>query len=192
MTAETTTRHLFATYFMTLDGVVEDPSWSGPFWNDEIAAFKEEETNRTDALLLGRVTYEAFAQAWPTSPDEGAEFFNSVKKYVVSTTQTEDIWENATFIADDVREAIINLKEEDGDDLAVHGSISLTKWLLKEGLLDELRLLVYPIVRGSGRRLFDDGTQTEFVLENSDATNNGVLALVYRPKNGNSTAASNQ
>ena len=190
MADDTPARTLFATCFMTLDGVAENPSWSAPFWNDEIEAFKQEETDRTDALLLGRVTYEQFAQAWPTSPDPGAEFFNPVKKYVVSTTRTEDIWENATFIGDDVREAIVDLKEDGGGDLAVHGSISLTKWLLEEGLIDELRLLVYPVVQGSGRRLFADVSQAEFVLESSDATSNGVLALVYRPKSERRSAES--
>lgn len=182
MSDDSPIRTLFATFYMTLDGVVEDPSWSAPFWNDEIEAFKQEETDRSDALLLGRVTYEQFAQAWPTSPDPGAEFFNSVRKYVVSTTRTEDIWENATFIGDDVRRRILDLKKDGGGDLAVHGSISLTKWLLEEGLIDELRLLVFPVVQGSGRRLFDDVSQTQFVLERSDTTNNGVLALVYRPE----------
>jgi dihydrofolate reductase len=175
---------------MTLDGVVENPSWSAPFWNDEIEAFKQEETDRTDALLLGRMTYEQFAQAWPTSPDPGAAFFNSVKKYVVSTTLTDDIWENATFIGDDVRETIIDLKEQGGGDLAVHGSISLTKWLLEEGLIDELRLLVYPVVEGSGRRLLDDVPQAEFVLDSCDAISDGVLALVYRPKSEHESARS--
>ena len=192
MSDDTQSRNLFATHFVTLDGVVENPSWSAPFWNDEIEAFKREETDRTDALLLGRVTYEQFAQAWPTSPDPGAEFFNSVKKYVVSTTRTEDIWENATFIGDDVREDIIDLKDEGGGDLAVHGSITLTRWLLKERLIDEIRLLIYPVLEGSGRRLFDDVSQSEFVLESSDSTSNGVLALVYRPKSEPKAADSSQ
>lgn len=192
MSDDTPTRTLFATHFVTLDGVVENPSWSAPFWNDEIEAFKQEETDRTDALLLGRVTYEQFAQAWPTSPDPGAEFFNSVKKYVVSTTRTEDIWENATFIGDDVREHIIDLKDDGGGDLAVHGSITLTQWLLREEIIDEIRLLVYPVLEGSGRRLFDDVSQTEFVLESSDTTSNGVLALVYQPKSEPKSADPNQ
>lgn len=141
---------------------------------------------------MGRVTYEQFAQAWPTSPDPGAEFFNSVKKYVVSTTRTKDIWENATFIGDDVRENIIELKDDEGGDLAIHGSITLTQWLLREGLIDEVRLLVYPVLEGSGRRLFDDVSETEFILESSDTTSNGVLALVYRPKSEPKSADSDQ
>lgn len=174
-------RRLFATFFMTLDGVVEDPAWSFPYWNDEIAAFKGAETERTGALLLGRTTYEQFAQAWPESEDEGAEFFNSVRKYVVSTTRTEDIWQNATFIADDVRSEIEKLKADDGGDLAVHGSITLARWLISEGLVDELRLLVYPVAVGQGRQLFDESTAAKFELVESKALDKGVMALVYRP-----------
>ncbi len=174
-------RRLFATFFMSLDGVVEDPAWSFPYWNDEIAAFKKEETDRADALLLGRVTYEQFAQAWPESQDEGAAYFNPVRKYVVSTTRTEDIWENATFIADDVRSEIEKLKAERGGDLAVHGSITLARWLLSERLLDELRLLVYPVVLGEGRRLFDETTAAKFELVEGRPLDKGVTALVYRP-----------
>lgn len=175
-------RNLFATFFVSLDGVVEDPRWTFPYWNDEIRDFKAAETARTDALLLGRVTYEQFAQVWPDSEDEGAEFFNNVRKHVVSTTRTEDIWQNATFIADNVKDAILKLKEEGGGDLGVHGSITLARWLIDEGLVDELRLLVYPVVLGEGRRLFDGGVTAEFELEESHATSNGVVALVYRRK----------
>jgi dihydrofolate reductase len=176
-------RRLTATLFMTLDGVVENPAWSFPYWNDEIRAFKAEETDRTDALLLGRKTYEQFAKAWPGSKDEGAAFFNSVRKYVVSTTLTKDIWQNATFIATDVKSAIQKLKEEGGGDLTVHGSVTLTRWLIAQGLVDELRLLVYPVIVGKGMRLFEgDGLAAEFELTSGHATRNGVLALVYGPK----------
>lgn len=175
-------RRLAATFFMTLDGVVEDPAWSFPYWNDEVRAFKAEETERTGALLLGRTTYEQFARAWPNSKDEGAPFFNNVRKYVVSTTRTKDIWKNATFIAADVKNAIQKLKEEGGGDLTVHGSITLSRWLIAEGLVDELRLLVYPVLVGKGKRLFGDGLAADFELASSHATSNGVVALVYRPK----------
>jgi dihydrofolate reductase len=176
-------RRLTATFFMTLDGVAENPAWSFSYWNDEIRAFKAEETERTGALLLGRTTYEQFAKAWPNSPDEGAPFFNNVRKYVVSTKRTEDIWRNATFIATDVKRAIQKLKDEGGGDLTVHGSIKLARWLIAQGLLDELRLLVYPLIVGKGMRLFEgEGLAAEFELYSSRATSNGVLALVYRPK----------
>jgi dihydrofolate reductase len=175
-------RRLVATEFMTLDGVVENPAWSFPYWNDEIRAFKEEETKRTGALLLGRKTYEQFAQVWPTSKDEGAPFFNNVCKYVVSTTRTKDIWQNATFIGSNVKKAVESLKAEGEGDLTVHGSITLVRWLLAEGLVDELRLLVYPVAIGKGTRLFDGSVEANLELVSSRATSNGVLALVYRPK----------
>lgn len=174
-------RRLFTTLFMSLDGVVENPAWTFPYWNDEIAAFKQEETERTGALLLGRKTYEQFAQAWPQSQDEGAEFFNSVRKYVVSTTQTEDIWQNSTFIADDVHAAVEGLKAEEGGDLAVHGSIRLTRWLIAQGLVDEFRLLVYPVALGKGQRLFDETTAASFRLVKADPLDKGVVAMVYEP-----------
>jgi dihydrofolate reductase len=175
-------RRLVATLFMTLDGVVENPAWSFPYWNDDIRAFKAEETARSDALLLGRRTYEQFAAVWPTSVDEGAPYFNNVRKYVVSSTLTKDIWSNATFLAGDVRSAVQELKEQPGGDITVHGSITLVRWLLAQGLVDELRLLVYPRALGKGARLFDGSVACDLELASSRATRNGVLALVYEPK----------
>lgn len=105
-----------------------------------------------------------------------------MRKYVVSTTRTKDIWQNATFIASDVRGTLQRLKEQGEGDLTVHGSITLTRWLLAQGLVDELRLLVYPVLVGKGTRLFEDGVAGDLELVSSRATSNGVLALVYRPK----------
>jgi len=186
-TGQTPARRIQVTFFMSLDGVVEDPRWSMPFWNDEIALFKVEETDRDQELLLGRITYEQFAQAWPGRENPGAAYFNSAKKHVVSTTRTEDIWENAMFIGSDVRGTLERLKRKDGPDLVVHGSITLARWLIAEGLVDELRLLVYPVALGKGRRLFDDGLAAGFKLASSRATQNGVLALVYRPEEAGQT-----
>lgn len=178
-------RKVIVTEFMTLDGVVENPMWSFPYWNEETAAFKAEETNQGQHMLLGRVTYEQFAQAWPKSKDEGAAYFNPARKHVVSSTRTQDIWQNATFIRGDLRKEIQRLRSENGPDLVVHGSITLARWLLKEGLADELRLLVYPIVGENGRRLFEGGVPPgKFELKSSEATSKGVLKLVYRPARG--------
>lgn len=178
-------RNVFATFFMTLDGVVENPMWSFPYWNDETAAFKAEETDRNQEMLLGRVTYEQFAQAWPKSKDEGASYFNPARKHVVSSTLTKDVWQNATFVRGDVRKEIERLKAEGGPDLVVHGSITLARWLLAQGLVDELRLLVYPIVGEKGRKLFEGGTPpAKLALASSEATSKGVLKLVYRPAPG--------
>ena len=176
-------RRIVVTEFMTLDGVVEDPMWSFPYWNDEIKAFKSHETRPGTEMLLGRTTYEMFAQAWPGSKDEGAPYFNGVRKHVVSTTRTQDVWQNATFIGKDVRASIERLKKEGEGELVVHGSVTLARWLLKEGLVDELRLLVYPVTAGKGLRLFDEGAPPgKLQLASAEPTSNGVLRLVYRPK----------
>jgi dihydrofolate reductase len=175
-------RRVVATYFATLDGIVEDPQWSFPYWNDETAAFKAAETSDGQELLLGRKTYEMFAQAWPQSRDEGAAYFNGTRKHVVSSTRTDDIWQNAGFLAGDASKEVRALKATSGPDLVVHGSISLGRQLIADGLVDELRLLVYPITLGKGRHLFDEGTAGQFELVSSRATDKGVLALVYHPK----------
>jgi len=186
MTPSTTTqrpaRRVVPTYFTTLDGVVEDPQWSFPYWNDETAAFKAEETSNGQAMLLGRKTYEMFAKVWPDSQDEGAAYFNNARKHVISSTRTEDIWQNAAFLPGNASEQVAALKARGGSDLVIHGSISLTRQLIADGLVDELRLLVYPITLGKGRRLFDDAPAAQFDLTSSHATEKGVLALVYHPK----------
>ena len=115
-------RKIVVTEFMSLDGVMEEPSWTFPYWSDEIAAFKGEETASSDALLLGRVTYEGFAAAWPGRTDDGADYFNGVRKYVVSTTLKTAAWDNSVLIQNDVVAEIAKLKAQDGQDLTVHGS----------------------------------------------------------------------
>lgn len=175
-------RKLVVTEFVSLDGVMEAPGWTFPYWNDEIAAFKGEETAASDALLLGRVTYEGFAAAWPNSTDEGAPYFNSVRKYVVSTTLEHADWNNSVIIRDDIIDSIRALKAQDGSDITVHGSGTLVQTLLQHNLVDTLRLLVYPVVIGSGQRLFHDGTTGTLSLVNSQAFSGGVVALIYRPQ----------
>jgi dihydrofolate reductase len=180
---------LVVTEFMSLDGVVESPAWTFPYWTDDTAAFKQEETERSTALLLGRRTYEEFAKAWPgRSAAEGGDFFNPVRKHVVTSTLTKDIWQNATFLAAD-RKAIERLKAQPGGDLTVHGSITLARWLLGEGLVDELRLLVYPVVVGKGKRLFDDtAAPAKLRLAQARPLQKGVVALVYTPEGGHKEA----
>ena len=174
---------LVVTEFMSLDGVVENPAWTFPYWTDDTAAFKQEETERSSALLLGRRTYEEFAKAWPgRSAAEGGDFFNPVRKHVVTSTLTKDIWQNASFLPAD-RKAIERLKAQPGGDLTVHGSISLARWLISEGLVDELRLLVYPVVVGKGKRLFDDTVApSNLRLARARPLQKGVVALVYEPE----------
>lgn len=174
-------RNLVVTEFVSLDGVMENPVWTFPYWNDEIAAFKGEETDAADALLLGRVTYEGFAAAWPNSPDEGAPYFNSVRKYVVSNTLDKADWNNSVIIRGDVVREIQTLKESVGRDITVHGSGTLAQTLLQHGLVDRLRLLVYPVVLGTGKRLFADGIAATLELLETRAFSSGVTALIYAP-----------
>ena len=175
-------RNLVVTEFVSLDGVMENPGWTFPYWNDEIAQFKGEETAASDALLLGRVTYQGFAAAWPESEDEGAEYFNNVRKYVVSTTLDEAEWNNSTLIKENVVAEIAKLKEGEGRDITVHGSATLVQTLIEHGLVDRYRLLVYPVVLGEGARLFKEGTAAKLKLVESRAFSSGVTALVYEPE----------
>jgi dihydrofolate reductase len=177
-------RTLVVTEFLSLDGVMESPMWTFPYWNDEIAQFKGEESNASDALLLGRVTYEGFAAAWPESPDEGAPYFNNVRKYVVSTTLDKADWNNSVLIKDNVVEEIRKIKQQDGGDIAVHGSGKLIQTLIKHDLVDRYRLLVYPVVLGKGQRLFEEGTTTTLKLVESKSFSSGVAALIYEPVRG--------
>ncbi|HRL11143.1 MAG TPA: dihydrofolate reductase family protein [Aggregatilineales bacterium] len=174
-------RNLVVTEFVSLDGVMENPAWTFPYWNDEIAAFKGEETDAADALLLGRVTYEGFAAAWPNSPDEGAPYFNSVRKYVVSNTLDKAEWNNSVIISGDVVREIQTLKQSVGRDIMVHGSGTLVQTLLQHDLVDRVRLLVYPVVLGTGKRLFADGTAATLQLLETRAFSSGVTALIYAP-----------
>jgi len=174
-------RKLIVTEFLSLDGVMENPGWTFKYWNDETAAFKGAETLSSDALLLGRVTYEGFAAAWPGREDDGAEFFNGVRKYVVSTTLETADWNNSVLIKDNVVEEIRKLKEQDGRDIYVHGSGNLMQTLIKHDLVDGYRLLVYPLVLGQGQRLFEDGAAANLKLVESQAFSTGVQALVYEP-----------
>ena len=129
-------RKVVVTECVSLDGVMEEPRWTFKYWNDEIAKFKGEESSASDALLLGRVTYQGFAAAWPQSKDEGADYFNSVRKYVVSETLEEPLeWNNSTLIKDSTVQEITNLKQQDGEDIAVHGSASLVQTLMHRNLV---------------------------------------------------------
>jgi len=176
-------RTLAATLFMTLDGVVEAPDkWSFPFWSDETGKFKLDELRATDALLLGRVTYEGFAAAWPGRKDEEgfADRFNSMPKYVASKTLKKPEWNNSHLIKGDLAAEVSKLKQQPGHDIVIHGSPTLIRSLLPHDLIDEYRLLVYPIVLGRGKRLFDEASQAKLKLVESETFSKGVVKLVYR------------
>jgi dihydrofolate reductase len=177
-------RKIVVTEFVSLDGVMEEPKWTFPYWNDEIAGFKAEETNAADAMLLGRVTYEGFAAAWPNRTGDGAEWFNGSPKHVVSTTLEQADWNNSHLIKDNVVEEIARLKEQPGKNLVVYGSGKLVQTLIQHDLVDEYRLLVYPLVMGMGQRLFEGEGAPKLALVRSQQFSSGVVGLVYTPDRG--------
>jgi dihydrofolate reductase len=172
---------IIVTTFMSLDGVVEAPEkWSVKFWNDEIAKFKNDELFAVDALLLGRVTYEGFAASWPSRKgDAYSDRMNSIPKFVVSTTLNAVNWHNSTLIGSDAAAEISRLKQQ--QTLLVFGSMTLVQTLTQHALVDEYRLLVYPVVLGNGKRLFNEGTRT--TLKRAEVKPHGadVVLLRYRP-----------
>ncbi|MBC8098637.1 MAG: dihydrofolate reductase [Armatimonadetes bacterium] len=176
-------RNLVVTEFLSLDGIMEHPAWTMPYWNDEIAQFKGEETSSGEQLLLGRVTYEGFAAAWParTDADSGGVYFNGTRKYVVSKTLDKLEWNNSVLIEGDLVAAITKLKQEDAPDIVVHGSATLVQALMQHDLVDRYRLLVYPVVLGKGKRLFQDGALATLKLVSAHAFGSGVAGLIYEP-----------
>jgi len=179
-------RKVVASLFLSLDGVMEAPEeWHFPYFNDEMGAAIGEAMSSADAFLLGRRTYEVWAAYWPDqSADENpmAEVINGLPKFVVSTTLEEVTWENSTVLGADLAGEVSSLKRQPGKDISVSGSATLVRSLLREGLLDELRLMVHPIVLGSGKRLFENGTgRAPLELVASQSFGTGVLNLTYRP-----------
>jgi dihydrofolate reductase len=179
------------TEFVSLDGVMEDPGGSEDFeyggWTFEISRgeegdrFKLDETLRSDALLLGRVTYEGFAAAWPSREGEFADKFNSMPKYVVSSTLRDPEWTNTTVLDGGVADAVAAVKDKHEGDIVVHGSARLAQALVDQDLVDELRLMVFPVVLGSGRRLFGEtGDKKRLRLTDSRTVGDGVEILVYQ------------
>ncbi|MBJ6110757.1 dihydrofolate reductase family protein [Hymenobacter sp. BT523] len=168
-----------AAEYLTLDGVMENPAWTAPYFNDELGEFQGELMQAADALLLGRVTYEAFAGAWPNMPDApGAALMNRLPKHVASRTLQTAEW-NAEIIQGDVAAAVAKLKEEPGQNLLIYGSGQLVEYLRQHQLIDTYRLMVFPLVRGTGKRLFTAEIGSEFTLKSSHTTRTGVLVLTY-------------
>jgi dihydrofolate reductase len=182
---------IVVTEFVSLDGVMEDPGGAENFkyggWTfeidrgDEGNKFKLDETMASDALLLGRVTYEGFAEAWPSREGEFAEKFNTMPKYVVSSTLENPTWTNSTVINGNLADEVSKLKEQHSGDIVVHGSAQLAQALLDQNLVDELRLMVFPVVLGAGRRLFGEtGEKKPLELAESKVVGDGVAILTYR------------
>lgn len=169
--------------YVSMDGVVEDPAWTGPFWNDEHAKAQHGQLVESRALLLGRVTYEEMAASWPTR-DESDPFtarMNSIPKYVASASLDSVGW-NAALIRGDIAEQVAALRHEPGQDLLVYGSATLVDHLIANDLVDELRLFVHPVVIGSGRRLFTAQTAGKtWTLAGNAAMSSGAIVLHYRP-----------
>jgi dihydrofolate reductase len=182
---------IVVTEFASLDGVVEDPGgsedfrhggWTFEYWRGEDGdKFKLDETMDSAALLLGRVTYEGFADAWPSREGEFADKFNQMPKYVVSTTLEDPEWTNSTVISGDVAREVARLRDEIDGDIVVHGSATLVQTLLDNDLVDELRLMVFPVVLGSGKRLFaDTDDKKPLRLTDSMTVGDGVAILIYQ------------
>lgn len=177
--------------FVSLDGVMEDPAGNegsglGPWTfqfdrGTEGDQFKLDEVMASDALLLGRVTYQGFAEAWPSRDGEFADKFNGMRKYVVSTTLEEAEWNNSTLIKENVAEEISQLKQGSGGDILVNGSCQLVQTLLEHDLADEYRMMVFPIVLGSGKRLFADGSAKSVLrlVDSRPVGSDGVIILTY-------------
>ena len=183
---------IVVTEFVSLDGVMEGPGGDNNFergaWSFEFSRgeegdkFKLDETMGSDALLLGRVTYEGFANAWPSRDGEFADKFNNMPKYVVSSTLSDPEWTNSTVVDGDLAEAVSDIKGRHDRDVVVHGSCQLVQELIERDLVDELRLMMFPVVLGTGKRLFGDTTDMKRLkLVESKTVGDGVAILVYRP-----------
>jgi dihydrofolate reductase len=178
-------RKIKSNFFISLDGVVESPDkWHFPYFDDEMGAAVGAGFATTDALLMGRVLYEEWAAYWPEHADEPfGDVMNSMKKYVVSNSLQAAEWQNTELISGDVAQKLTDLKATDGGDIAMSGSATTVRWLLREGLLDELNLLLHPIAVGSGlARLFPPDEPTiALELRSAETFKSGVLNLSYVP-----------
>ena len=177
-------RKIVAAEFMSADGVIEAPdTWQFPFQTEEMGEITERQTRDTDAFLLGRVTYEMFAGFWPTMTNNEfgvADKWNSAPKYVVSTTLQKADWNNSTLIKSNVNEEIRKLKQQPGGNIGIIGSTKLVHSLLDAGLIDEIQVLMHPLVLGKGIRLFGDGYHSPMKLADSKILSNGVVFLSYQ------------
>ena len=182
---------IVAAEYVSVDGVMQDPGgvgeievggWTNPYWNDELAKLQADLLFASDALLLGRVTYEGFAATWPDMEHEEGSFavkMNTMPKYVASRTLTDMAW-NAALIEGDVADEVAKLKRDSGQNLLIYGSGSLVRLLLQHGLLDQLRLMIHPVVLGAGQPLFTGtGGTKELQLAGVTATSAGVVVVDY-------------
>jgi dihydrofolate reductase len=187
-------RRVVAAEYVTVDGVMQDPGgvgeieeggWSNPYFDDELAKYQADQLLASDALLLGRVTYEGFAAAWPSMEESEGEFavrMNRLPKYVASTTLQEPLEWNATLIKGDLAEAVSELKQQNGQDILIFGSSQVFNTLAQSNLIDEYRLTVFPVGLGRGKPLFmDAGSKLDLRLGSVQTTASGVVMLTYAP-----------
>ena len=174
-------RKIIAAEYLSIDGVMEEPSWTTPYWNQELSDFQEHLNFSSDALLLGRKTYQGFAQAWPNMTNEGefAHRMNSLPKHVASRTLKNAEW-NATMIQGDVATEVLKLKQQAGQNMLIYGSGELVRSLMQHDLIDELHLMIFPIILGKGLQLFG-GSQATLKLLDTKITSAGVSILTYQP-----------
>lgn len=176
-------RKLVVSEFVSLDGVIEEPMWTFPYWRDEIANFKLNELFNSDSLLLGRVTYQGFAEAWPGRTDERgyADRMNGMPKSVVTTTLNKLAWNNSTPIHSEVAGEVSKLKVQPGQDILLFGSGKLVQTLMELDLIDRYNLLIYPIVLGKGQKLFPDGCNAKLKVVETNLYSSGVVGIIYEP-----------
>src|SRR3954447_20850874 len=184
--------NIVVTEFISLDGVIEDPGgsedykyggWSFKFDRGEDGdKFKVDETMASDALLLGRLTYDGFADSWPQRDGEFADKFNTMPKYVVSSTLTNPEWANTTVIGADLNSEVPKLRDQHDGDVVVHGSAQLVQSLIEGDLVDELRLMTFPVVLGAGKRLFGETSEkkTLKLTDSKQVGGDGVTILTYQ------------
>jgi dihydrofolate reductase len=183
---------IVAAEYLSLDGVTEDPGlageyehrgWTVPYWNDDIEKWQTDQLLASRALLLGRVTFEEFVASWPLrSGDPFTDRMNSLPKFVASTTLEEPLEWNSTLLQGDAAAAVAKLKEQPGEDILIYGSGALVNTLLAQNLIDEYRLMIYPLVLGRGKRFFrDDNERTSLTLKRTETAATGVTMLVCEP-----------
>lgn len=179
-------RKVVVSEFVSLDGVMEEPSWTFQFESEDRDQFKFDEMAAADALLLGRTTYEGFAAAWPGMAEQTGEYgawMNGYPKHVASTTLGEPLEWNASLLGGDIVEEISRLKQQPGKDILVFGSADLVNTLVEHDLVDEYRMMIFPVVVGSGKRLFADGIDTkDLELVDTKVFGSGAVVLIYRPQ----------
>jgi len=179
-------RKVVAVEYVTVDGVMTDPGgWSGPYFDDELAQHQSEQLLASDALLLGRVTFEGFADAWPSMEETEGDFavrMNTLPKFVASTTLREPLVWNGVLLKGDFADEVAKLKAQPGGDLLVYGSGQLVNTLHPHGLIDEYHLMVFPVTLGTGEHLFrNGGGKRDLKLSEAKVTGSGVAVLTYRP-----------